>query len=251
MKKEFPEDMVPLENKEFRFSCHSGLQCYTLCCKNVDMYLFPYDILRLKNAVGLDSETFLRKHTHMVKGVNPYFPSLMLKLTDGQNACPFLLSDGCSVYEDRPSSCRTYPLERAVDRDAPRKTRKDYYFLTDHPYCLGHGENCSFTVNEWARNQKIHIFNLMNDLWAELDSIFLMNPWQGEGSGGPKQQLSFMACYNIDGFRKYTQSNDIFGHFRLARELKKEMERNDTELLKFGFEWLKFVLTGKSNLVKK
>ena len=191
-------------------------------------------------------------NTKLIQGNNPFFPSLMMKLSDDEGkACPFLLESGCSVYTDRPSSCRTYPLERAVDRDPGKKQTNEYYFLTNHYYCLGHKERLIFSVKDWIRNQRLDTFNMMNDLWAEIDSIFLTNPWKGEGSGGPKQQLAFMICYNIDAFRKYMSANHILQNFRLPREQKMRIGTDDSELLKFGFEWLKHLLTGKSNLITR
>ncbi len=250
--KTFPEDMVPLGDDPFQFKCHAGVLCFTKCCQNVDMFLYPYDVLRLKNALGIDSETFMRKYTHLVKGDNPYFPSVMLKLLeDSSKSCPFLMKEGCSVYSNRPSSCRTYPLERAVDRTPKRGRSKDFYFITNHPYCLGHNEENYFTVKEWNRNQKINSFNLMNDLWAEVDTVFASNPWKGEGSGGSKQQLAFMVCYNIDGFREFTVANTLLKRFRLSKNQRRGIESDDDELLKFGFEWLKLLFTGRSSLVQK
>jgi len=242
--------MIPLGKKKFPFSCHSGLTCFMTCCRNVDMFLFPYDIIRLKNSLGIDSETFLKNHILIVRGNNPYFPSLMLKLMDDEaKSCPFLTDAGCSVYKDRPSSCRTYPLERAVDRNPEGNEPDDYYFLTDHPYCLGHKETQLFSVSEWIRNQQIDIFNVINDLWTEIESVFMSNPWKGEGSGGPKQQLAFMVCYNIDTFRNFVATHRLLDQFRLDKDQKKRIQIDDVELLKFGFQWLKLVLTGKSNLL--
>ena len=37
----------------FRFACHSGVACYTRCCHNADMYLYPYDIIQLKQHLGM------------------------------------------------------------------------------------------------------------------------------------------------------------------------------------------------------
>jgi uncharacterized protein len=252
VEKKFPEHMIPLEKKKFNFRCHSGLACFTTCCKNVDMYLFPYDIIRLKNCLGINSEKFLKNHTVVIQGSNPYFPSVMMKLTNDEfKSCPFLVQEGCSVYNDRPSSCRTYPLERAVDRCPVKKAQKDFYFLTNHSYCLGHGENSIFSVKDWIRNQKIYPFNLMNDLWAEIEDVFMTNPWKGEGRGGPKQQLAFMICYNIDTFRVFITTNEILSKFQLSSHQKKAIETEDAELLKFGFQWLKLLLTGKSNLISR
>jgi len=251
--KQFPEGMVPLGKKTFRFLCHPGVPCFTVCCQNVDLDLYPYDIVRLKQSLGIDSETFIRRHVELKQGDNPYFPTVKLKLLDygEKKACPFLKNDGCSVYADRPTSCRTYPLERAVDRDASRGWPEDYYFLTYHSYCKGHEEQHEFTVKQWVRNQRLDDYNLMNDLWAEVDTLFSSNPWKGEGAGGNRQQLAFMACYNIDGFRSFANQHNVTQQFVLNREVKRRIDREDSELLKFGFEWLKTFLGGVSSLVRK
>ncbi|MGB3210495.1 MAG: YkgJ family cysteine cluster protein [Desulforhopalus sp.] len=244
--------MRPLGDSEFHFSCHPGVSCFTGCCRNVDMTLYPYDIIRLKQALGIDSEEFLRNYVIVIKGENPYFPTVKLKLKDDEKkACPFLNNDGCFVYNDRPSACRTYPLERAVDRSRVSGIADEYYFLTNHPYCLGHKEENSWSVNSWIRNQKLIDYNSMNELWAELDTIFSQNPWKGEGAAGEKQQLAFMVCYNIDGFRRFADEHMLLKQFRLEKEFRKRIKKEDGELLKFGFAWLKLILTGKSSLLRK
>jgi len=247
-KKEFPENMKPLGNEPFPFSCHSGLDCYMTCCRNVDMYLFPYDILRMKQCIGIDSEQFMRQYTRFGQGPHPYFPAIMLKLDEQSKACPFLGEDGCTIYKDRPSSCRTYPLERAVDRDQSSASKGEFYFLTNHSYCHGHQAETTFTVKEWVRNQWIHDYNTMNDLWAQVDTFFATNPWKGEGAGGPKQQMAFMVCYNIDGFRRFSEQHNLLAQYRLAKDWKRRIANEDSELLKFGFEWLKLMMGGRSSL---
>lgn len=250
MEKKFPDGMVPLKDKIFKFNCHEGVACFTRCCKQVDMYLFPYDVLRLKKALNLDSHEFIQRHVRLVQGENPYFPAVMLKLND-ENNCPFLGENGCSVYNDRPSACRTYPLERAVDRSPGEAQEKEFYFMTNHDYCLGHFEERDFSVKEWVRNQRLEQHNLMNDLWGELDTLFSSNPWKGEGAGGEKQRLAFMVCFDIDGFRKFIEQHKLLQNFRLDKDSKKRINTDDQELLKFGFEWIKLILTGKSSLVQR
>lgn len=249
--KEFPEGMVPLGSEEFNFDCHPRVECFTLCCKKVDITLYPYDVILLKNGLMMDSEQFIRDHTFLVKAENPFFPSVKLKLSDDES-CPFLTSEGCSVYSSRPSACRTYPLERAVDRSAPQGgVDRDFYFMTDHDYCLGHREQQVFTVKKWIRNQRLFDCNTMNTLWAEVDTLFGTNPWKGEGAGGEKQQIAFMVCYNIDGFRRFCVQHGILKQFKLEKDHRRRIENEDSELLKFGFEWIKFLLGTKSSLVKK
>jgi hypothetical protein len=91
----------------------------------------------------------------------------------------------------------------------------------------------------------------MNGIWAEIDTLFRQNPWKGEGAAGEKQQLAFMVCYNIDGFRRFMEQHNLLKQYRLAKDVKKSILREDSELLKFGFEWLKLILSGKSSLIKK
>jgi len=250
--KDFPENMVPLGKSEFEFECHPGVECFTLCCRNVDLTLYPYDIIRLKSALGMDSEDFVRTHIFLQKGGNPFFPTVKLKLHDADGKpCPFLNEQGCSVYHDRPSACRTYPLERAVDRSTSRGQREEFYFMTDHDYCKGHKERKLFTVKNWIRNQKLNEFNAMNAMWTEIDTLFAQNPWKGEGAGGEKQQLAFMVCYNIDGFRRFADTHSLLKQFKLDKDFRKRILAEDSELQKFGFEWLKFLLGGRSSLIRK
>lgn len=248
----FPEGMQPLGESRFTFSCFPGIQCFTNCCKNVDMILYPYDIIRLKNVLGIESSVFLQKYARVVHGDNPHFPTVMLQVNvDSDRACPFLSPGGCAVYNDRPSACRMYPLERAVDRRPDKRGVKEYYFLAKHPYCLGHQEENSYTVREWIRDQRLHEYNVMNELWTEIDTMFSGNPWQGEGPAGSRQQLAFMTCYDIDRFRKMVEEKKMVEQFVIPKESRKNIAVNDVELMKFGFEWLKLFLTGRSSLIKR
>ena len=176
---------------------------------------------------------------------------MLLMADNEEQTCPFLNENGCVVYEDRPTACRTYPLERAVAGAGDSGRLQEYYFLTGHSYCLGHGEATEWTVKSWLRDQKVLQFNAVNDLWAEIDALFALNPWQGEGAAGPRQQLAFMVCYNIDGFRSFAEENGLFRRFRLESSSRRIMAHDDEALLKFGFEWLKYILGGSSSLRPK
>ena len=78
-KKDSPQDQRSTINREigeavdqmkkigwgdkFRFRCHKDISCWTNCCHNTNLFLMPYDILRLKKRLGLDSLLFLDTHT--------------------------------------------------------------------------------------------------------------------------------------------------------------------------------------------
>ena len=252
IKKEFPEGMEPLGNSVFHFRCGSDVKCYMSCCRKLDLILYPYDIIRLKNRLALSSEEFMRRHTRLGPSSHPFFPSVMLLMSENkEQTCPFLDKEGCTVYQQRPTACRTYPLERAVDRNPTRGRPKEYYFMTDHSYCLGHQEKMEWTVKAWLRDQKVQQYNTLNDRWAEIDTLFSQNPWQGEGAGGPRQQMAFMVCYNIDAFRRFAEENRLFEQFKLESSLRRVLVHDDEALLKFGFEWLKHILAGTGNLRRK
>ena len=194
----------------------------------------------------------MRSHTRLGPSGHPFFPAVMLLMSEkAEQTCPFLVEEGCSVYEDRPTACRTYPLERAVERRTTGGRPAEYYFMTNHSYCLGHHEEKEWTVKTWLKDQKVQQFNSVNDLWAEVDTLFAQNPWQGEGAGGPRQQLAFMVCYNIDGFRRFAEENGLFEQFRLESFQRRILAHDDEALLKFGFEWLKHILAGSGSLRQK
>ena len=194
----------------------------------------------------------MRRHTRLGASSHPFFPAVMLMMAENEeHSCPFLNNNGCTVYEDRPTACRTYPLERAVDRTPSRGRPKEYYFITHHPYCFGHQEAKEWTVSTWLKDQKVQQYNALNDLWAEIDTLFAGNPWQGEGAGGPRQQMAFMVCYNIDGFRTFAEENKLFDQFKLESSLRRILADDDEALLKFGFEWLKYVMAGQGRLIRK
>jgi len=222
------------------------------CCRKLELILYPYDVIRLKNRLGMSSEDFMRRHTRLAPSSHPFFPAVMLLMSENEEqTCPFLDREGCTVYTDRPTACRTYPLERAVDRNPSHGRPQDYYFMTNHHYCLGHREKKSWTVKTWLKDQKVQHYNAVNDLWAEIDTLFSHNPWQGEGAGGPRQQMAFMVCYNIDGFRRFAQENKLLDQFRIESAQRRIIDEDDEALLKFGFEWLKHILAGTGSLRRK
>jgi len=234
------------------FECHPGTECFTRCCRDADMYLYPYDIIRLKSRLGLSSEKFLDRYTTTALRDNPYFPSVMLKMSDEEDkGCPFLSSDGCTVYEDRPFSCRAYPLERAVARGPDGNRPKEMYFIVRQPHCRGHEETRRWTLAEWLEDQQINEYNEINDRWVEIDTRLRENPWGAEGLENPKSKMAFMSCFNVDRLKTFIMESSFLERFDMEPEKIDYFMESDTELLKFGFDWVEFFLTGKGPLPLK
>ena len=235
--------------ERFPFQCHAGLSCFTACCRNTDMYLYPYDIIRMKNRLGISSAEFLEQHTVTAIRENPFFPNVMLKMSDQEDkACPFLTADGCQVYEDRPFSCRAYPLERGVSPLDTMGYRDVLHFIAVHSYCKGHGCAQTWTTDEWIANQEVQPFIEMNDPWVDLDRLFRTNPWGTEGLNSRGFKMAFMASYNIDGFKDFVFNSSFLDRFPLSEKRQQDIRRSETALLHLGFQWIQFFLTGKGPL---
>ncbi|MDY7033205.1 MAG: YkgJ family cysteine cluster protein, partial [Thermodesulfobacteriota bacterium] len=103
-----------LESK-FNFGCNKDISCFTSCCSRTSIILTPYDIIRMKNRLGISSGEFLEKYTYTyVDEVNSH-PFAVLKVEDDdKGGCPFISSEGCGIYEDRPSNCRYYPIGQGL-----------------------------------------------------------------------------------------------------------------------------------------
>ncbi|RUA03022.1 MAG: YkgJ family cysteine cluster protein, partial [Deltaproteobacteria bacterium] len=52
--------MIPLSTKDtFIFHCHPEISCFNGCCRDLNQFLYPYDILRLTGHLKLHSSQFL------------------------------------------------------------------------------------------------------------------------------------------------------------------------------------------------
>jgi hypothetical protein len=210
------------------------------------MYLYPYDVIRMKNRLGLSSNRFLDQYSFQAFRDNPYFPSVMLKMSDNEGKlCPFLSNKGCMIYEDRPFSCRAYPIERAVARTGDENGRTVLFFIAEDPYCMGHKELREWRINGWIEDQEIQLFDDMNDLWVDIDTIFRANPWGSHGIDSPALKMAFMACFNVDEFRKFIFESTFLTRFAVSQDRIDRLKESDVELMTFGFDWVKFFLTGK------
>jgi Fe-S-cluster containining protein len=223
----------------FEFACHSGVPCFTRCCHDADMYLYPYDILRLKQRLGMASEEFLLRHTITALRDSPYFPNVMLKMSDREgHPCPFLSPQGCEVYEDRPYSCRAYPLEPAMYGSGDGRIGMDFYIVR-HSHCHGHLEKRRWTAEQWMVDQQMTAHNDINARWARIASRFRDNPFGPAGIDSPSMKMTFMASYNVDTFRRFVYDSSFLSRFDVPEARLGEARESDTALLLLGFDWIR------------
>ena len=238
--------MEPIREGKFSFACHPGVPCFTRCCCDLDLGLTPYDVLRLKNRLVNSSSDFLDRYTTDQVRHNCGLPMLMLKMkNDSKRTCPFLGPQGCTVYQDRPGACRLYPVARAAKYVGGRV--KEQLFLIKEPHCLGFQEKKGWTDKEWLEDQDLEPYNQMNGLWMAINQSSNANdtppPITEE-----KLKMYFMACYNLDMFKKFVFESRLLNIFHMNKKTVAQIQSDERELLKFSFLWLQFALFGKKTM---
>lgn len=244
-----PEELT-LESK-FRFRCYPGISCYKSCCKNIDIMLTPYDIMRLKRRFGITSGEFLMKHTYVFIEPRSGYPFVFLnKNDDEEKTCPFLVESGCSVYEDRPATCRYYPIGQASLKkfDLTDGIAEEHYFFVKEPHCKGFEEDREWTVEEWRKDQGVDLYDDMNKGWREL---FFTRNLRPEKLDDRKQKAFYTACYDIDAFRRFVFESRFLDIFDVSEERLNKIKNDETELLGFAFDYVKFLLMIKETLKLK
>jgi len=245
-----PEEQAifrPLEDNRFHFGCHREVSCFTQCCAGLRLLLMPYDILRMKKRLGVSSDDFLRDYTDTVIDPHHRFPMVKLKMNeDEQGACPFVTSDGCTIYEDRPEACRLYPIGRASATPEGISGAHEKFFVVAESHCQGFREEQEWTLEEWLNHEGVREYAAMNDPWrAIVTSSKTLGP---KAHVSQKHQMFFMASYNLDRFRKFISESRFFDRFEVDSELKQMLERDDVTLMRFAFDWLRFSLFGEKTI---
>lgn len=233
---------------KFRFRCHKGIACFNQCCRNIDIMLTPYDVLRLKRRFGLSAREWIDRDTRDFQMDGHGMPGLKLATKAGSSECIYLTSEGCSVYEDRPSACRYYALGLMSMRRKDAPAEEDAYFVVKEPHCLGHQEPHEQAVREYRREQGLEPYDDANREWRR---IILKKRSGGPAIGRPSQkslELFFLASYDVDGFRAFVMSPGFQELFELEPALLRAFGVDDETLLAFAMRFLRQTLFGEISI---
>jgi Fe-S-cluster containining protein len=210
----------------------------------LNQFLTPFDILRLKNQLGLSSEEFLAKYTNCHIGPETGLPIISLKPKDTQELiCPFVSEKGCLVYENRPSSCRTYPLVRAVSQSRQTGEITEQFMVLREPHCHGFDHGKSQTILQWIDEQEIAICNQINDKLMTL--ISLKNRLKPGLLDDKSRNFFILALYDLDNFRSQILNKRLLDSFDVDSARVESAFEDDIALLELGMEWVKHKLFGK------
>lgn len=234
-----------------QFRCHKDIDCFNACCKNIDISLTPYDVIRLKKHLGMTSTEFLVKYTYPFEMDASGIAGIKLKPVEGGTACQFMTDEGCGIYEDRPTACRYYPVALLSLRRQDENTDRTAFAVVKESHCHGHNEPRKLTVNEYRQEQGLEVFDEMSRGWRQL---ILKKKSSGPAIGKPTQrslQLFFMACYDIDQFREFLKMPTFDDVYDLAPDYKQKLVEDDVELMLFGQRFLAQVMFGDASIPMK
>ncbi|MGB9734655.1 MAG: YkgJ family cysteine cluster protein [bacterium] len=236
----------------FKFRCHKGVKCFTKCCSNINILLTPYDVIRMKNRLGMSSEEFLDRYTYMEIDDKSKQPLLRIKMkNDDKKSCPFVTPEGCTIYSDRPANCRYYPIGQGTLRKEGEKgpVNEEFYFFIREPHCLGYQEDKEWTIESWRIDQGVDIYDEMNREWKEVQ--LRRNPLLKELDTNQQAQI-YTACYDVDRFRRYVFESKFLNVFDIEKEEIERIKNDEIALMKFGFKYIKYILMLEETLkIKK
>ena len=221
----------------FSFACHPGLDCFNTCCRNKHLPLTPYDVLRLKNGLGMHSDEFLSEHTLYRLDPESGFPVLSLRMKEAPGSpCPFVTSQGCRVYADRPTACRLYPVGRVAGKSASEPEGQAFYYRLDTPACHGTSEPGVWRVEDWERSQGLAPYVRMND--RVLNIVYHPARDGRKPLNEHQVQKVIVAWYNLDVFRELVSTARFLEVHPLDEGTRERVIHDDNALLELGMAYL-------------
>ena len=247
-----PSNILPEKltlDSPLQFACHPGVSCFTACCHNIKIILTPYDILILRRRLNIPAHEFITQYTEPTYLEKTDIPGVQIKLTGEKNGCPFVTPEGCTVYTDRPSACRYYPVgmadfhEGGTDDAAEEK----FFFLVKEPHCKGHEEPKRWTIRDWRADQGVDVRDEMNKEWLRLVMRRKSFGLQATLSDAAKRMF-FMASTDLDTFRKFVFESSFLDTYEVDADTVAKIREDDVELMLFSFRYLANTLFGAAGM---
>ncbi len=233
----------------FLFACNEKVPCFNRCCAELTLPLTPYDVLRLCRHLELASDAFLKNYVQMRTFPDTGFPLPLLKMQSSPDEpCPFVTPAGCSIYEDRPGACRTYPLGRGTKVDAKGNV-VERFFIVQEEHCRGFDAGKEWTAHEWLKDQGLEPYNDSNDRYMRIMAKIKAT----NEPVSPKMATMIILClYQLDRFRTFLADMKIFSKVEVSTERCEAIMGSDEHCLEFAYDWLELVMFGKcENLCRK
>lgn len=248
-----PSNILPEKltlNSPLQFECHPGVSCFTACCHGIKIILTPYDILSLRKRLGIPAHVFITEYTEPTYLEKTDMPGVLLKLVGDKQACPFVTPEGCTIYSDRPTACRYYPIGMADFHEGGKEDgveEEKFFFLVKEPHCKGHEESKKWTIGAWRADQGVDLRDEMNKEWLRIVMRRKSFGQQATLSESAKRMF-FMASTDLESFRTFIFESSFLDTYELNDELIEKIRTDDVELMLFSFIYLANTLFGAPGL---
>ena len=231
----------------FSFACHPGVSCFNKCCHEIDVILTPVDILKMKTALNIRSDEFLKKYTTLQTLKDTGIPLVKLLMRENSNgACIFLDgSKGCSIYQNRPQVCRSYPLGLGTLDPRHEKLQTEGQspearFMIQEDMCMGHREPKTWTLKKWMEDQGTVAMEEGNKPWMEI--VAKLKAMKINDKQNHEISLFIMASYDLDTFWQFVFKSSFLERFEVDKNTVNSIRSDQESLLKFGMQWLQYAL---------
>lgn len=246
-----PSNIIPKKyslDSKIQFRCHPGVSCFTACCGHIDIILTPFDILRLRKHLNLPADEFLLRFTTPTYVEKTDLPGVKIHL-DKDGRCPFVTDKGCTIYPERPSACRYYPIGMANFHEGGQEgiESERFFFVVKEDHCKGHDEDKEWTIGEWRADQGVDLCDEMNKDWLEI--IMRRRSFGQQASMSEQaQKMFFMASTDTDKFRDFVFKSSFLDTYDVDQETLDKIKDDDIEMMLFAFRYLASALFGTEDL---
>ena len=250
-----PSNILPQKltmGSKIKFRCHPGVRCFTACCGGIKIVLTPYDILELTKRLDMPAHEFLHKFTEPTYLEKTDMPGVQLKLRQEDNKCPFVTPEGCTVYSDRPTACRYYPVgmadfheggTRDADGNESASEEEKFFFIVKEEHCKGFEEDKVWTIEEWRADQGVDVRDEMNMEWLRL--VMRRKSFGHQASlSDQAKRMFFMASTDLASFRRFIFESSFLDTYEIDEETTEKIRTDDVELMHFSFVYLAATLFG-------
>lgn len=222
----------------FCFTCNENLPCFTQCCRDVNVYLTPYDMLRLRRALKMKSGDILSKYTRLALAGAAKLPFVQLLMDPKTLRCQFVSSTGCTVYGNRPWACRMYPLDLGDNEG-------EYRPFVGKDRCLGLREPVEIVVGDWLAGQGVEPHLKMDQAFQEvIPKGFRPDGRVGDGVG----HLLYLA-YDLDRFAEKLEDDEFRAAYEIDEAQLARLKEDDELLLLLAFRYIRSELEEIMDLI--
>jgi hypothetical protein len=152
------------------------------------------------------------------------------------------------IYADRPWACRIYPLQ-PESTPLTEKAGKAYYSVMNVPFCRGLKSDRALSLTDYIKEQGIPVYMEMEALLKKITANERL--LKEKITNISIQEMYFMACYDLDRFRRFVLESTFLERFVVERQQVEKLKFDDVALYRFAIQWLEYGLLAQNVMTVK